>query len=130
MSKKKGEDALCIEYKEKVTSKQYSVACCVCERWVHKDCGIDDDKYKLIDKIFKKKGSHFWSCDGCSLGLSKLQIIAQLHISKVETMDHLKNSSFFFLNECIIKKKTLAKNRSRILHFLPLVKSNNDHKFF
>ena len=86
MSKKKGEDALCIECKEKVTSKQYSVACCVCERWVHKDCGIDDDEYKLIDKIFKKKGSHFWSCDGCSLGLSKLQIIAHKNREEINTL--------------------------------------------
>ncbi len=86
MSKKK-EDALCIECKEKVTGKQYSVSCSICDRWLHKDCGLDDDEYKLIDKIFQKKGSHFWSCDGCSRGLSKLQ---QMVTSNKVEIDSLK----------------------------------------
>ena len=85
MSKRK-EDSLCIECKEKVTNKQHAVSCCVCDRWVHKDCGIDDDEYKLIDKIFKKKGSHFWSCDGCSRGLSKLQQIVSTNVREIATL--------------------------------------------
>ena len=52
--------------------------CSICDRWIHKDCGLDDDEFKLIEKISSKTGSHFWSCEGCSLGLSKLhKIVAE-----------------------------------------------------
>lgn len=68
----KKKDTLCLHCNDKVTERQYSVACSICDRWIHKDCGIDDDEYKLIDKIHQRKGFHSWSCDGCSLGLTKL----------------------------------------------------------
>ncbi len=68
----KKKETVCLQCKEKVTEKQYSVQCSICDRWIHKDCGLDDDEFKLIEKISSKTGSHFWSCEGCSLGLSKL----------------------------------------------------------
>jgi len=74
----KKKETLCLQCKEKVTEKQYSVQCSICDRWIHKDCGLDDDEFKLIEKISSKTGSHFWSCEGCSLGLSKLhKIVAE-----------------------------------------------------
>ena len=65
MAKGKKEEFLCLQCHQKVTENQHSVCCCICDRWIHKDCGLDDDEYKLIDKMFRKKGSHCWSCDGC-----------------------------------------------------------------
>lgn len=69
----KRKEVNCLQCKEKVTEKQYSVSCSICDRWLHKDCGLDDDEYKLINKIFTKNGYHFWTCEGCSLGLKKIQ---------------------------------------------------------
>ena len=31
---------------------QGSLQCCVCERWIHKACGIPDHVYKLADEMF------------------------------------------------------------------------------
>ena len=93
----KDKDCLCLVCQHKVTDNQKSVACSICERWQHKTCGIDDDEYKLIDKVFKKKGSHCWSCDGCTHGLSKLQALItanQREIASVkETVSAVQESS-------------------------------------
>ena len=78
---------ICLECKQKVADNQYSVCCSICDRWLHKDCGLDDDEYKLIDKMFQKKGYHCWSCDGCAHGLVKLhKMIAanQMEIASIK----------------------------------------------
>lgn len=86
MAKGKKEEFLCLQCHQKVTENQHSVCCCICDRWIHKDCGLDDDEYKLIDKMFRKKGSHCWSCDGCSLGLSKLQKMIVNNTREINTL--------------------------------------------
>ncbi len=50
MAKGKKEEFLCLQCHQKVTENQHSVCCCICDRWIHKDCGLDDDEYKLIKK--------------------------------------------------------------------------------
>lgn len=82
----KKKDVLCLHCNEKVTERQYSVACSICDRWLHKDCGIDDDEYKLIDKISQRKGFHSWSCDGCSLGLTKLHKMIASNQKEIATL--------------------------------------------
>jgi hypothetical protein len=72
MAPRKKEEYFCLQCKLKVAENQFSVACSICDRWIHKDCGLDEDEYKLVDKMFQKKGFHCWSCDGCAKGLSKL----------------------------------------------------------
>ena len=36
--------------------------------------------------MFRKKGSHCWSCDGCSLGLSKLQKMIVNNTREINTL--------------------------------------------
>ena len=86
MAKGKKEEFLCLQCHQKVTENQHSVCCSICDRWIHKDCGLDDDEYKLIDKMYRKKGSHCWSCDGCSLGLSKLQKMIVNNTREINTL--------------------------------------------
>lgn len=80
------EKILCLDCKEVVADNQHSVECSICVRWIHKECLNDDDEYKLIQKIARKKGSHFWSCDGCSRGLGKLQQMVQVNQKEIATL--------------------------------------------
>lgn len=67
----------CIECKKAVDNNG-SISCAACNRWMHKDCA-DPTVYKLVIEMFNKYGTHFWSCEGCTLGLMNLQkmVLAQ-----------------------------------------------------
>lgn len=82
----KKESYPCIDCKKEVLNNQSALECSICERWLHKDCGIDDDEFKLADKIKQKKGFHFWSCDGCNRGMSKLQKMVTKHETEINSM--------------------------------------------
>lgn len=76
----------CLDCKKNVTEKQACVQCSICDRWQHKDCGIDEDVFQLIQKIHKKSGHHFWSCEGCSTGLNKLQKMVNINREQIATL--------------------------------------------
>jgi hypothetical protein len=61
----------CIECKKNVEN-EHSISCCACQRWVHKDC-IKEIIYKLVTEMYAETGTHFWACEGCSLGLKTIQ---------------------------------------------------------
>lgn len=69
----------CLDCKNNVEETQASVQCTICSRWIHKDCGIGDRMYELILEVTESMGSHVWSCEGCSVGLAKLNKLVQNH---------------------------------------------------
>ena len=60
----------CIDCKKEVGSK--SASCCVCKRWTHVGCHIDEEDYAYILRQVARHGAHAWSCDGCMAGYKEL----------------------------------------------------------
>ena len=76
----------CIECKENVEESQHSVQCTICSRWIHKDCGVGDKLYNLILEISESIGRHCWSCEGCGIGLSKMNKMVQNHDREIREL--------------------------------------------
>ena len=106
---------------------QDGISCSICNRWVHKDC-VDESIYKLVIEVHTKFGSHFWSCEGCSLGLTNLQkrVSAQetqikelTSVVKVVQADNNQNKSNIAEN-----KSNISDNKDRISKIEELVKES------
>lgn len=76
----------CIECKENVEESHHSVQCTICSRWIHKNCGVGDKLYNLILEISESMGSHCWSCEGCGIGLSKMNKMVQNHDREIREL--------------------------------------------
>jgi hypothetical protein len=67
----------CIICAKNVTNqgKDGSIACCVCHRWNHNSClDLHPEAIKYFNKMWKDKGHHFYSCEGCSLAYHELNM--------------------------------------------------------
>jgi hypothetical protein len=125
----------CIECKKNVEN-QHSINCCVCQRWVHKDC-IDETIYKLVIEIHEKHGAHFWSCDGCSRGLSGIQKIVAAQDAKINELrkdvDVVKNDVDCVKKDVKENKESQNKVIDRVETVEKLVdnmKSTNEHDIY
>lgn len=103
----KKQQYLCLQCNGKI-EKQICASCSICDRWIHKDCFDDEETYKLIDKVFKKHGKHFWSCDVCSLGLSKLHKLVMANEREIENLKEDMSELKIVSNEHADKLKTTS----------------------
>lgn len=76
----------CLECKKNVDEGQPSVQCTICNRWIHKDCGLGDKLYNLILEVKESMGSHCWSCEGCSIGIAKMNKMVQNHDREIREL--------------------------------------------
>ena len=87
----------CIICAKNVTNqgKDGSIACCVCHRWNHNSCtDLHPEALKYFNKMWKEKGHHFYSCEGCSLAYHELNMrVAEVNEKlKVLSTDVARNT--------------------------------------
>ena len=70
-------------------NKQGTVICQCCKLHIHKTCtDLDNEQYKLILDLDKKKKPYFWSCHSCGMAMDRMNacmLDVQIRLDKVES---------------------------------------------
>ena len=74
--------------KDWTINKQGTVRCQVCRLLIHKSCtDLDNDQFKLIFELDKKKKPYHWSCHSCGLAMERINasmLDVQVRLAAVE----------------------------------------------
>ena len=87
----------CLVCRENVGSG--SLACCVCQRWVHPKCiDLPQAVFEHFVQSTKVHGHHFWGCEGCTKGAHQLTLKVtaveeKLKVVEKETTKNTKDIS-------------------------------------
>ena len=80
----------CLVCRENVGSG--SLACCVCQRWVHPNCiDLPQSVFEHFVQSTKIHGHHFWGCEGCTKGAHQLTLKVNAVEEKLKVVE--KNST-------------------------------------
>ena len=67
-------EALCAKCNKNCNKGQKAIECTICERWTHQKCSdIDAKEYDMLEYMHKKRGYHWYKCEGCQAGYANLQ---------------------------------------------------------